>query len=106
TGKANTTGATSAGAPSPASEREPTHSLRTPAEHRPYQGTSRFAIMARRATPPDGHWMPTGGPAITARTDAPMTDQNPDLERLQEFTPFDSLSDAHLRDIVRKLNVQ
>lgn len=50
--------------------------------------------------------MPTGGPAITARTDAPMTDQNPDLERLQEFTPFDSLSDAHLRDIVRKLNVQ
>lgn len=37
-----------------------------------------------------------------------MTDQNPEfsLERLKEFTPFDSLSDAHLRDLASKLAVQ
>lgn len=36
-----------------------------------------------------------------------MTDQNQDidLERLKEFTPFDSLSDAHLRDLAPKLTV-
>lgn len=36
-----------------------------------------------------------------------MTDQLQDteLERLKEFTPFDSLSDAHLRDIAPKLQV-
>ena len=36
-----------------------------------------------------------------------MTDPNQDLdlERLKEFTPFDSLSDAHLRDIAPKLAV-
>lgn len=36
-----------------------------------------------------------------------MTDQSPaiDIERLKEFTPFDTLSDAHLRDIVPHLAV-
>ncbi|MFZ5724592.1 MAG: cyclic nucleotide-binding domain-containing protein [Pseudomonadota bacterium] len=36
-----------------------------------------------------------------------MTDQmqDIDLERLKEFTPFDSLSDAHLRDLAPKLAV-
>ncbi len=36
-----------------------------------------------------------------------MTDQLQDteLERLKEFTPFDSLSDAHLRDLAPKLTV-
>ncbi|MFZ5757219.1 MAG: cyclic nucleotide-binding domain-containing protein [Pseudomonadota bacterium] len=36
-----------------------------------------------------------------------MTDQlqDTDFERLKEFTPFDSLSDAHLRDLAPKLTV-